>query len=81
VSISGNFIVVGAYAESSHRGAIYVFVWDGEKWTQEHITSPDPGDFYYFGQAVSISGNRIVVGEEIGGISNAGVSKLQTVGI
>src|SRR5690606_3108464 len=52
----------GAHLEST-KGAAYVFVWDGEDWTLEaHITSPDSANGDEFGGAVSISGDRAVIG-------------------
>ncbi len=78
VSVSGNTIVVGAPGEASlatgidgnqsdnsaqHSGAAYVFVRSGTAWSQQAYLKPsntDLGDF--FGRAVSVSGDTVVVG-------------------
>jgi len=66
-SISGDYAIVGAYAEDGagiDRGAAYIFhrtgtnTWDsGVK-----ITALDPEDDAYFGLSVSISGDYAIVG-------------------
>ena len=68
ISINGDRAVVGAptcFCEQGRpAGAAYVFRRDGQQWTQEaRLTVDDaeqPNDF--FGGAVSISGDRLVVG-------------------
>ena len=78
VSVSGNTVVVGVPRESSNAtgvngdesdnsawrsGAVYVFVRNGASWSQQaylKASNTDPQDF--FGYAVSISGDTIVVG-------------------
>jgi hypothetical protein len=96
VAISNDTIVVGARIEASSAtgvdgnqfdngagaaGAAYVFVRDGDSWTQQaYLTASNTqvGAGDQFGHAVSISGNVIVVGatEEDGGAS--GVNGDQT---
>jgi hypothetical protein len=85
VAISGNTMVVGALQESGSSsgvngpdndslfwaGAAYVYVSDGTNWTQQaylKASNPDSQDF--FGGAVAISGDTIVVGA-YGEASNA----------
>ena len=80
VAISGDTLVVGAMYESSGStgvngeqdvwgaavsGAAYVFVRNGETWSQQaylKASNTDEGDL--FGISVGISGNTIVVGAE-----------------
>lgn len=85
VAIAGNTLVVGAHQESGNSagingpdnnlafwaGAAYVYVYDGTNWTQQAYLKaavPDSQDF--FGNAVAISGDTIVVGA-YGEASNA----------
>jgi phosphopantetheinyl transferase len=74
VSISGDYIVVGAFSEDtggSGAGAAYVFLRSGTSWTQQaKIVASDAETGDYFGGSVSISGDYIVVGanrEDAGG--------------
>jgi hypothetical protein len=75
VSISGDTVVVGAFAEDSNAngnqgnnsagnaGAAYVFVRSGGSWTQQaylKASNTDVGDS--FGGSVAISGDTVVVG-------------------
>jgi hypothetical protein len=67
VAISGNVIVVGARGDNdkgSSSGSAYVFAnTSGNVWMQQAKLWADDGDTGdYFGNAVSISGNVIVVG-------------------
>jgi hypothetical protein len=78
VAIDGDRIVVGANRESSNAtgvngneadnsanasGAAYVFTFDGTSWVQEaYLKASNTNGADLFGRAVSISGNRIVVG-------------------
>jgi hypothetical protein len=90
VSISGDTIVVGAHKEDSNAtgvngdqnnnnatesGAAYVFVREGTTWTQQaylKASNTEGGD--WFGIAVSISGDTIVVGADIEGSNATGVN-------
>jgi len=63
VSVSGNTIVVGAPSHdwTTHRGAAYVF--DAATGEQLHkLTAADGEDDDYFGNAVAVSGDTIVIG-------------------
>jgi len=80
VSISGDYAVVGAYAEDEgggDAGAAYIFIRSGTSWTQQtKIIASDAQAGDHFGLAVSISGDYIVVGansEDEGG-SDAGAA-------
>jgi hypothetical protein len=85
VSISGDTIVVGAPGESSNATGVngdqnnedasnsgaYVFVRDGTEWIQQAYLKATNSEAYdFFGTAVSISGDTIVVGA-LGECSNA----------
>jgi len=72
VAISGDYIIVGAYAEdedanglnnASSSGAAYLFSRSGNTWSQQQkITAADREANDYFGYAVSINGDYAVVG-------------------
>jgi hypothetical protein len=94
VSVSGDRLVVGADFESSdatgvdgdqaddsadQAGAAYVFVRDGSTWSQQaylKASNTDPGD--YFGTAVALSGDILVVGAPGEDSSAAGVNGSQS---
>ena len=80
VSLSGDYTIVSAHLEDTGAtsvGAAYVYKRDGTTWTQEFkFQASDKQDSDKFGESVSISGNRVVVGanlEDTGG-SNAGAA-------
>jgi hypothetical protein len=63
VAISGNYIVVGAYRDGdkgSRSGSAYIFDTSGNQLAKLVASDGAAGD--YFGGAVAISGNYIVVG-------------------
>ena len=78
VAVSGDTVVVGANFEDSSAtgvngdqsdnsatvsGAVYVFVRNGTTWTQQaYLKASNAGQWNYFGHAVAVSGNTIVVG-------------------
>jgi hypothetical protein len=78
ISISGDTIVIGARLEDSaaaevngdqtdnsalSSGAAYVFVRNGTTWTQQaYLKASNPNSFDWFGWAVAISGDTIVIG-------------------
>jgi hypothetical protein len=78
VGISGDSIIIGAYAEKSTAtgvngdqtinvpgggGAAYVFIRNGAVWTQEaYLKASNTGTGDFFGDSVSISGDTVVVG-------------------
>ena len=76
VAIDGNTAVVGAYFIDSRRGAVYVFEFDGETWTQQAKLRPaDNASGDEFGTAVNIEGDWIVATsplDNIDGISDVG---------
>lgn len=66
VSISGDWLAIGdplADNGNTDAGAVYVYQRVSKRWTGPQILRPLPvGDRLYFGQSVSISGTRMVVG-------------------
>lgn len=64
VALSGDYLVVGANEVDGRKGAAYVYLKNGNgifEYTQTLMAS-DAANDNFFGTAVSISGNRMVVG-------------------
>ncbi len=65
VSISGSTIVAGAQGDDRRRGAVYVFAYDGEMWTETAKLIASDGEVYdFFGHSVSVDDRTIVVGTD-----------------
>lgn len=66
VSIDGDTAIVGAHRHNwpkADGGAVYVFVRNGTRWTQQAKLIPeDTQRFDYFGYSVSLSGNSVIAG-------------------
>lgn len=67
VSISGDTIIVGApdkdFLQDFGRGAAYLFVRSGAVWTErQRLIASDGAVHDYFGYAVAMDGNKIIVG-------------------
>ncbi len=64
VGMSGSTAVVGAHGKDTFRGAAYLFVRSGGKWShqQAELTAPDLVAYDNFGGSVAISGSTVVVG-------------------
>ncbi len=66
VAVSGDVIVVGAFADSANgvtAGAAYVFRHDGTEWNPQQKLLPDGGDANdKFGISVAASGDAVLVG-------------------
>jgi hypothetical protein len=63
VATAGNLMVVGAPANENALGAAYVFTRTASGWHQvAELTASDGADGDFFGFAVGISGNTVVVG-------------------
>ena len=69
VSISGDKMVVSAHRDDGvtntlyDSGTVYTYTWNGTSWGNEQvIRASDPRAGAYFGESVSISGNKMVVG-------------------
>jgi drug/metabolite transporter superfamily protein YnfA len=91
VAISGNTAVVGATGEGSSTtgvnttpndlvpdsGAAYVFTRSGSTWSQQAFIKASTADtFDYFGNAVAISGDTLVVGAQGEASSSTGVNSI-----
>ena len=73
VHISGKYAIVGAYAHNSGTGAAYVFVRNGEKWTEEaKLTASDGQVKDDFGISVSINGTTGNVAALVGSYRHDG---------
>jgi len=67
VSISGDYAIVGAYADDDYgvdSGSAYIFKRSGTSWSQQanKLLAADGADYDWFGYSVSISGDYAVVG-------------------
>ena len=95
VALSGDTAVVGSYTEDSRTtgvnstpnengessGAAYVFVRDGENWSQQaYLKASNTFPTDYFGYSVSISENTLVVGAHLEKSSTTGVNSTQNFG-
>jgi hypothetical protein len=68
VAISGDTVVVGAYADGigGNKGSAYVFVRSGGTWTQQaQLTDPLSAVHDLFGGSVAINGDTVVVGASL----------------
>ncbi len=68
VSIDGDTIVVGAWGDDCAAGidcgSVYIFGFDGSGWVQrQKLTSSSAESEGWFGVAVTVRGDRVVVGE------------------
>ncbi|WP_367874238.1 choice-of-anchor D domain-containing protein [Luteolibacter sp. Populi] len=84
VAIAGETIVVGAHREdsgSSRSGAAYVFARQGGSWVQQgYLKASDAAANAEFGSAVSVSGERVVVGAPLAGGGSGAVYLFQRSG-
>jgi hypothetical protein len=78
VAVSGDTMIVGAPRESSsaqgvngaetndagfYPGAAYIYVRSGTNWTkQAYLKASDSSSYFFFGSAVAIDGDTVVVG-------------------
>ena len=65
VSISGDRILVGSVFDDdngSNSGSAYVYDWNGSSWVETKLVASDAVASGRFGQSVSVSGDRILVG-------------------
>ena len=65
LDVDGDVMILGAFLASgtgTSEGAAYVYRRAGDDWIEEQkLTAPDGSSFDYFGQAVGISGDVVVV--------------------
>lgn len=65
VAADANRVVVGASNDDdngSNSGSAYVYEWDGNTWNETKLIASDGSNNFSFGNSVSVSGDRIVVG-------------------
>jgi hypothetical protein len=63
VAVYGNYAVVGTEPIGNTTGGAYVFVRNGNTWTEQvKLTAPDGVQGDYFGKAVAITNDMIFVG-------------------
>jgi len=67
VSISGNYAIVGAYADDAgatpDQGSASIYQYDGSTWVlMQKLTDATGAAYDFFGSVVSISGNYAIVG-------------------
>jgi len=93
VSISTNTIAVGAWSEDSNAtgingdqnnntavdaGAVYVFVRNAGVWSQQaYVKASNTGNDDYFGWAVAVSGDALVVGAYSEDSNGTGINGVQ----
>ncbi|MBL4658955.1 MAG: FG-GAP repeat protein [Alcanivoracaceae bacterium] len=66
VSLSGDRALIGSFRNDSNSidsGSAYIFDFDGNSWNlTQNIIAPDGNFGDFFGQSVSLSGNRVLIG-------------------
>lgn len=63
LAISSNYLVVGASCGQANSGAAYIYRHEGSRWVlQDSIYDPRDTADDFFGQAVAVSGNRVMIG-------------------
>ena len=63
VSISDDYVIIGAQSENCQQGSAYIFYNNGSSWIeQQKLIASDCNSFDQFGCAVSISGDYAVIG-------------------
>jgi len=90
VSINGDYAIVGSYYEDQDvsggntldkSGSAYIFKRDGTSWVQQQkIVASDRGSGEYFGNAVSISDDYVIVGASYGDKDASGGNTLINAG-
>jgi hypothetical protein len=74
VSVDGDTIVVGADGDPPgdiNSGSAYVFVRDGDTWTQQaEIAAPDYSSGNGFGVSVSLDGDNVLIGDSRDSVGN-----------
>jgi hypothetical protein len=63
LAIQGKLLVVTARKNSAEKGAAYVYVNKGGRWTyQDTLVASDSADGDYFGQSVALQGSFLAIG-------------------
>lgn len=62
--IYGDILVIGDHGYNSFRGRVSIYRFSGGSWNlQQHIISPTPVSFNFFGYFVRVWGSRIIISE------------------
>lgn len=80
VAISGDYIIVGAIGDDAgnteEQGSACFFFRSGNNWTQQaKVIALDPSNYDNFGNSVSISGDKAIIGalnDDVAGHTNMG---------
>ena len=65
VSISGDYVIVGAYGDNQETGSAYIFQRSGGSWVQQtKLIASDSYSDDDFGRSVAISGDYVIVGAQ-----------------
>ncbi len=74
VGVSQDYAVIGAEAEDSNKGVAYIYAWEDSTWSlyQDPLRAGDGQADDYFGCAVAINGDYLVVGAKDHGASDEG---------
>lgn len=79
VAISGDTVVAGSDRVDDGKGAAYVFVRSGATWTEQaKLVASVRTSGTYFGGAVAVSGNTVIVGASGTGTANHGAAHVFT---
>jgi plastocyanin len=63
VSISDDYVVVGAYGDNNNSGKAYIYLWNGSSYDEvKKLGASDGVEGDRFGFSVSVSDNKVVVG-------------------
>lgn len=63
ISLKGNYLAVGAYGRNNDKGAVYIYKFDGQKWSLLKTLNPeDLSDFSEFGFDLEFEGEHLYVG-------------------
>ena len=72
VAIDGARVAVSTLTEDMYSGAVYIYEPVGGVWTETgHLAPSDGVDFDYFGTALALDGNRLMVGTKMANSSGA----------
>ena len=72
ISLSDDTLVVSAFGDDTFKGSAYVFTRSGTTWTfQQKLTAYDGSTLHFFGSAMALSGDTLVVGAQRAGFGSS----------
>lgn len=72
IALSDDTLVVSAFGDDTFKGSAYVFTRSGTTWTfQQKLTGYDSSTLHFFGSAVALSGDTMVVGAQRAGFGSS----------